>query len=339
MIRPYHWMALILPTYFVHGCGGAETADIGGLPCAGLNLELVDQAIAPPANVAGLVRVTDCGGEPIGVRLGEQHFTLSEDDRPLSTYEGSHEVTLAERQTQAKTIILLDLSGSIVRAGLRDHMIDGASKLVTQLPGRHEVAVFGFDGRPELVRFSGFSSDRVAIGAALELARHAEVVDDSTNLYGAVTGALRVLDNAVEGARTEHDIVHGALVLFTDGDDRAARVSWDTVDRNLDDTDHSTFAIGVGPEIDEVLLGRLGRSGAVYAGAASEIVTAFETVGLTLRAHAEATYVVSHCSPARAGVHTLTIEAHYQDLNGRTEIDFVADGFGGGCRPEDTPLR
>ncbi|MEQ8274690.1 MAG: hypothetical protein RMA76_11900 [Deltaproteobacteria bacterium] len=339
MLRPYHWLALILPTYFLPACGGADTSEIGANACSGLNLALVDAAIAPPANVAGLVRVTDCAGDPIGVRLDQQHFTLSEDGRALSSYEGEHAVFLAERQTQAKTIILLDLSGSIVRAGLRDFMIDGAAKLVAQLPGRHEVAVFGFDGRPDLVRLSGFTSDRIAIGAALELARQAEVVDDSTNLYGAVVSALRVLDNAVDASRTEHDIVHGALVLFTDGDDRAARVAWGAVDRGLDDTPHSTFAIGVGPEIDETFLGELGRSGAVYAGAASEIVQAFKAVGNTLRAHAEATYVVSHCSPARAGTHTLTIEAEYQDRYGQVQIDFSAEGFGGGCRPEDAPLR
>lgn len=340
MIRPYHWMALILPSYFVSGCGGADATDAIANACTGIALELLDSAVAPPANVAGLVRVTDCGGSPLGVRLSDHHFGLAEDDRALSGYEGSHSVTLAERQTTAKIIVLLDLSGSIVRAGLRDHMVDGAAKLVAQLPPDHQVAVFGFDGRPDLVRFSGFSDDRLKIGDALQAARTAEVVDDSTNLNGAVVSALRVLDNAVDGARSEHDVVHGALVLFTDGDDRAARVTWGTVDRELSDTEHSTFAIGVGPEVDESLLQELGRSDAVYASAASEIVRAFEQVGATLRAHAESTYVVSHCSPSRAGRHTLSIEVALENgRHGRVDIPFDASGFGGGCRPEDAPLR
>lgn len=338
MLRTHHWFMLILPLYgATYGCGGVEDVDSIAAPCEGLKVALVDAAVAPPANVAALVRVTDCQDEPLGVRLAEHHFELAENGRSLSSYEGQHMVKLAERQTSARTVIVLDLSGSIVAAGLRDLMIDGAAKLITKLPPNHQVAVFGFDGRPDLVRFGGFTSDRLAIGTSLEVARTANVVDDSTNLFGAIVNALRLLDNAVD-RDNDNVVTHGALVLFTDGDDRAARVSWGVVDRTLDDTDHSTFAIGVGPEIDENKLDALGRSGAVYAGAASEIVAAFEQVGQTLRAHAEATYVVSHCSPARAGRHELDIAVKIDNRVGRTAIPFEADGFGGGCRPEDAPL-
>lgn len=319
MYRP--WMLLMLP---IAACGGPEDVDPFSSPCSGLQVDLMDSAIAPPANVAALVRISDCDGAPLGVQLPAASFALTEDGREPADFEGAYKVRIAEAQSATNVAIVLDLSGSIVRGGLRDAMIDGARSLVKGLPGRHAIGVYGFDGRPELVRFSGFTENRDATVEALEAARGVEVVDDSTNLHGAIVGALDVLDEATGP---------GAMVLFTDGDDRAARVSSSEVDERLDETSHLTFAIGLGTDLEDY-----GRHGSAYAEDADAIADAFDAITAGLRAYTEATYVVSHCSPARAGSHVLDISVSLDDRTGSTELEFDAEGFGAGCDPSNPPM-
>lgn len=318
-------------------CGGyKDPLDLG---CDALSVDVVDRAIAAPANVATLVRVTDCHGAALGAVLPESAFTLAEDGRVLSPFEAARTVRPAERQLVLRTLVALDLSGSIVRSGLRPAMIEGARHLVRSLGPEHQVAIFGFDGRRDLVPFTTFTSDRGALEAALDEASSAELVDDSTNLNGAVVDALGVLDRAVEvdsdGVET---VAHGALVVFTDGQDLAGRVGADVAKRALDETSHSTFAIGLGQDVDDGLLATLGRTGHVRAKDADAVVEAFDEVGVELVARAQANYVVSYCSPARAGTRRLDVTVEHGGLRGGVSLDFDAAGFGAGCTPERARL-
>jgi hypothetical protein len=329
--------AVILAS-FACACSGAP--DPIEAPCEGLDLRVLDTAIAPPANVSALLRVTDCDGEPIGRRFEEHEFALAEDGTLLSPYEASRAIIPAERQRAQRTLIALDLSGSIVESGLRPAMIAGAHQLIDALDETHAIAIFGFDGRPDLIPFTFFTSDRLALQAALATIEAATVVDDSTNLNGAVVGALRVLDRAIEAEeRSGEQVAHGSLVTFTDGRDLARRVSDEEVEDAVDDTIHSTFAIGVGGEVDAERLAMIARTRAAVAGGPDQVAGAFEEIADALRARSESDYVVSYCSPARAGGRVLTIALEEGDLRGEAGVTFDADGFGAGCSPSATTLR
>lgn len=334
MIRP----VLLGTALSLVGCSTAET--IEPEVCSGLSIRVLDQAIAPPANVAALVRVGECDGKPLALRLDERAFVLSENSVPLSVHEATRQIIPAERQRAQRTLLALDLSGSIVRAGLRPSMIEGARSLIDALDPTHDIAVFGFDGRPDLLPFAFFTSDRAALASALDRAAEAPLVDDSTNLNGAIVSALTVLDRAVETEEKDRDqVAHGSFVVFTDGRDLAHRVSADEVDEALDETEHSSFAIGVGADVDPAELTAIGRTEAAIAGGAEEVAGAFLEVAAALEDRAESDYVVSYCSPARAGRRTLEIRVQDGDRSASAEIDFDADGFGAGCAPEATPLR
>lgn len=310
------------------------------IPCEGLSLAVLDHVAEPPANVAAVVRVSDCEGTPLSARLESESFVLSEDGAELSSYEAARMIRPAERTMEARTLIALDLSGSITRAGLRPLMIDAARQIVSQLGEEHQVAVFGFDGRPDLIPFSYFTSDRAALDAAFAAAAEAALVDDSTNLYGAITNALAVLDHAVRVEEQDvRTVAHGSLVLFTDGTDHAGWVDQAEVETTLDTTPHSVFAVGIGTSIEHDALAELGRTDFALATEAETLEGAFTGVSKRLADRAAADYVVSYCSPARSGSRMLEIRAVHGELLGRTEISFDATGFGAGCTPEASPLR
>lgn len=309
-------------------------------PCEGLSLRVLDQVAEPPANVAAIVRVTDCGDTALSARLEPESFVLAEDGAELSSYEATRMIRSADRTMEARTLIALDLSGSITRAGLRPLMMDAARQIVTGLDATHQIAVFGFDGRPDLIPFSYFTDDRAELDAAFAAAEEAALVDDSTNLHGAITNALAVLDHAVRIEEQDlRTVAHGSLVLFTDGTDHAGWVGREEVETALDTTSHSVFAIGIGPAIDHEALAKLGRTDFALATEPETLDGSFDGVSKDLQDRAAADYVVSYCSPARSGLRSLEIRATHGELTGRTEITFDATGFGAGCTPEASPLR
>jgi hypothetical protein len=303
-------------------------------PCSSLDVDAVEDAAAAPANVAVKVRVT-CDGRALGRRLDASAFELAEDGLVLSAYEAERAITPIARDASELVLIALDLSGSVTRSGLRDELLVATRALIGALDPSQEVAIYGFDGRAELVPFSGFTAERAATEAALARVQDAPTVDDSTNLYGAVVDALELLDGEL-GKRM--GLVHGTLVTFTDGTDRAGRVARRDVEGAMLGTDHATFAIGVGAELDEEVLSLIGQTGQVIARDTTALAPAFADIGAKVRASAETDYLVSYCSPARAGSRTLTVMVRQGDQEDDAEVSFSAEGFGPGCSPMAPPL-
>ena len=322
-------------------CGGEEQAmNTGPKTCSGLTLTQLDQAVAPPANVAALVRVTHCDGKPLETRIQPENFTLSEDGFALSTYEALREIRPTQREISEITAIVLDLSGSVHRSGLKEKMVEGTRRLIGQLGENRRIAIYGFDGRPDLIPYANFSDDPDVWEEALSRILEAELVDDSTNLNGAVVNALEILDTAVDAeVRNVTQVTHGTLVLFTDGTDRAGRVRGYTARMAVQHSGHSTFTIGVGAEIDAAILQELGNTGHMLVDDPEQISDAFEQLGRDVAARALQDYVVSYCSPSRSGVHELTISARLEDQTGQTKIKFHSDNFGAGCDPTASLLR
>lgn len=344
-MKRLHWRASFtftaLSGLMVLACGGDEqTMDQGPKACSGLTLTQLDQAVAPPANVAALVRVTHCDGRPLETRIQPENFTLSEDGFALSTYEALREIRPTRRDISEITAIVLDLSGSVHRSGLKEKMVEGTRRLIAQLGENRRIAIYGFDGRPDLIPYANFSDDPDVWEEALSRILDAELVDDSTNLNGAVVNALEILDTAVNAeVRNVTQVTHGTLVLFTDGTDRAGRVRGYTARMAVQHSGHSTFTIGVGAEIDPAILQELGNTGHMLVDDPEQITDAFEQLGRDVAARSLQDYVVSYCSPSRSGVHELTITARMEDQSGQTTIKFHSDNFGAGCDPTASLLR
>src|SRR5690606_8311728 len=140
--------------------------------------------------------------------------------------------------------------------------------------------------------------------------RKYEAADNSTNLNGAVVRGLEVLNEELE--KDEKPLKFGNLVVFTDGTDRASRVTEDEMREQMRDEkykNYEMFAIGLGSEIDENTLRGIGKNGSQLVQEEGKIGQAFDKIAARIEGHMKRFYLLSYCTPARAGEHEVRIVA------------------------------
>jgi VWFA-related protein len=308
---------------------------LGVVGCgSGLQLTKVDAAHRKPSNVAVFFAVHTRSGEPVP-GLEEDDFRIYEDGTLVSPHESQQTIVSQEMAAEHYTILLVDMSGSVTESDDVDLIADAAERFTAELEGHQRVAVYAFDGSKELHPIQPFTQSAGAGTAGLARLRSFRPKDPSTNLYGAVVQAVEELEKAV--AKSSVPLTFGTIVVFTDGTDRAARVSYDEMIEAVDEADHDVFAIGVGHEIDEGTLSKVGREGHVHVQDSSAISDAFKEISARIVGHTQSYYLLSYCSPARAGTHEVTVEAVKDDKTGELTYEFDAAGFSPSCNPETPP--
>lgn len=339
------------------GCGGG-----------GLTLTPIKSTQSKPSNVAVYFKVTTSGGDPIG-GLAASNFKIYEDGSLVSELESKQTILNPEVAASHYTLLLVDMSGSV--SGDQDSvnaLVDAANAFTDRVEKQQKVAVFAFDGSPQLHPISAFTSTGGAKVGIAEL-KNFKPSDPSTNLNGAVVAGLQELNRALSQA--EHPMRFGTLVVFTDGTDRANRVPRDDMLKAVHDSDHQIFAIGLGTEIKEGEIKDIGKSGTAMATDKTKVVQAFDAIGQKIEAATKSYYLLSYCSPSRAGKHEVRIKAIVEgdgsvpvsasadasangngasadanasaqtkstgEKSGSMTQDFDATGFGPGCDPNTPP--
>lgn len=302
--------------------------------CVGLRLTVVDSAYRTPSNVAVYFTVDTAGGEPVGGLLASD-FRIYEDGALVSEAESDQTIINPEVAAEHYTLLLVDMSGSVVESDGVPALQAAATELVSSVEGTSQrVAVYAFDGEEEIHEIVGFTTEGGATAGVARLGGF-RPRDPSTNLHGAVVAGLTTLDEAMERSRTP--LHFGTLVVFSDGSDRAARVSRADMNRAIDASPYDVFAIGVGSEIDEGTLGDVGRDGYVLVEDSAAITEAFAQVAARITQMTQRYYLLSYCSPARAGTHRVTVEAVTPQASGSATYEFDATGFGPDCNPASPP--
>jgi hypothetical protein len=288
--------------------------------------------------VALYFTVDTAEGEPLP-GLTADRFNIYEDGRLISVHESQQTILNPEVAAVRYTLLLLDMSASVTETGQVPLIEDAVWAFVDNIGEQEQIAIYAFDGRAEIqpiVEFSqneGQNEARLASRAGRVAAFRPE--DPSTNLYGAIIEASRVLQEVQQTA--EVPLRFATLVVFTDGTDRAHRATSSDAMRAVRDADASIWVIGLGGEVDEEELQLLGRDGYVHVGGQEAVVEAFEGVAARIQGLASRFYLLSYCSPARAGTHRLEVEAVVGEDRGRTSYEFDAEGFEPGCDPETPP--
>jgi hypothetical protein len=214
-------------------------------------------------------------------------------------------------------------------------IVAASNEFITRVQKYQRVAVYAFDGSKTLYEITPFttSGDQTLQGvSALQTFR---TRDPSTNLNGAVTLALDELDKGLSHATAP--LRFGTLVVFTDGTDRAARVPLQQMVDAVEGSEHSVYAIGVGREIDDSTLARIGKSGYIRVEDSAALGNAFTQIGERIVGYTRRYYLLSYCSPSRAGKHKVTVEAVTKKGKGRLDYEFNAAGFGPECDPNRPP--
>lgn len=302
--------------------------------CSGLRVALHQAAVDKPSNVALYYSVETSDGQPVP-GLTAESFRIYEDDQLISPYESKQTILNPEVAVVHYTMLLLDLSGSITESGSVPLVQEAAGTFAERVSRLHQVGVSGFDGRKDLISLADFSSNGARVRGSLSRLSSFKPRDPSTNLNGAVVEAVKVLEKRLEKAK--QPLRFGTLVVFTDGTDRAHRVSEAAMLDVLESSRVNVFVIGVGPEIDVDRLGAIASTSFVKADAIAGLGTAFDRVAEVIEASARKFYLLSYCSPARAGAHRLRVEVIAGERSGDLEHEFDATGFGPKCDPNKKP--
>jgi uncharacterized protein YegL len=306
-----------------------------------IEVELIEAKTELPSKIRLFFRVD----------LGEEHqFTVLESSA-FEIYENGSQISSLEAQAQIQrepgdflysSILLLDLSGSILNNSDLPNLKDASTSFIEQtmpseddvLYGTREMAVFWFDGEQNIHRLVDFTSERDTLISGINSIDKDISNDVSTNLNGAVIQGLSVMNDRLQEITEDSDIATaGSMVLFTDGTDQAGYVSTSQAMDSVQNAsrEHSIFTIGLGGEINQEVLQSFGKDGFELAEDSLELNDTFLAVAQRLEAASNSFYVLEYCSPKRSGQHTLELRATYEEMFGNFETTFSAEGFTGGC--------
>lgn len=280
------------------------------------------------------------GEEPVP-GLEADDFRIYEDDGLVSAFESKQTIQNPEVAAVMYTLLLLDVSGSMTESRQIERLVDAAQMFTERVGKTQKVGVYAFDGAKELHSVVPFTNREGSVKGGLEGLRRYKPKDPSTNLHGAVVEALDVLHKGLE--RDKKPLKFGTLVVFSDGADRAARVSREEMIKALDDPKYAgyeQFAIGLGEpeELEQAQLEDIGRDGTEYGQDDEKVVHIFEKVAARIEAHTKRFYLLSYCTPARAGSHQVRIEVDVPD-SGTAEAEYTFDATGFGPPPQCDPDR
>jgi von Willebrand factor type A domain len=310
-----------------------------------------------PSRISLFFKVDTCGGEPVS-GLGAAAFELQEDGRTVSQFESRQRVQPKGERFRLDSVVLLDLSGSVLRGAdfskLEAAAAHYVSSVLTNAVDGQRVALMTFDGRERPQTIVDFTDNAAQLLAGLHSLEVEECrgsgdcaafadhrtcagwrcVDDSTNLYGAMVSTLDTLEARL--AKTDVPWRDAALVLFTDGTDQASRVDAAVALARAKHSPVHLFSVGLGKEIDSATLLAFGRDGSFTIDRADQLEGAFDAVAARVASLANRFYLLEYCSPRRGGLHTLKVIASVAPLGGTPVVgaltrDFDATGFTSGC--------
>ena len=317
------WPLLILP--LAAGCGLFKQ----------LEVDSPGNWVQKPSNVAVALSVSD-GDTPI-TDLTEQSFAIYENEQLVSTDDSKQVLLDRELAAHFRTLLLVDMSSAKDEA-TRTRVARGVASFVEAVRKTQAVSVYAFDGSADLAAIGEFARGEEGPKELPALAGYASR-DPSRNLNGAVKRGLDEL-----GARlmTQQKSVRiGTLVVVTAGPDKAGRQSAEQLQQAVDGSPYQILVVAVGNE-NAYDVSAISRSGTLWApslaGLGPTLADAASKVGDLMERH----YLLSYCSPARAGVRRVRIEVtrigtEGDERKGNIEFEIDSTGFGPGCDSSTPP--
>lgn len=300
-----------------------------------VNVEPLATASQRPSNVGAFVAVTD--GDTALTELTASNFRVYENGQLVPPEQSELALLDTSLVAASQALLLVDMSQAQTPAQ-RSTIAKAAQNFAQKVTTHEPVMVFAYDGGTNLVPIASLPRGNQPITmAALESYTSR---DPSRNLHGAIVAGLAKLDTAL--AQTGKPVRVGTLVVFAGGPDLAGRVDRDKVHDAVWQSEHDVIgvAVGVGAQTDAIE--SLSRRGLVRAQAPDTLPIAFEEAADKTLEELQKHYLVSYCSPARAGTRTLRLEVTFtnkegEEHHGDFETEFSAKGFGPGCNPQVMP--
>ncbi len=307
----------------------------------GLLVSLADNGFSLPQNISLKLKIEEViNSDTVGVaNLEKDNFTIFENDKMINRLESEVKITPIAGEFNIYTLLLLDLSGSILNSenslqNLKDASLAFLKGIIRNSNGNPLAAVYWFDGDSTIHQLLDFTSDTLEIENEINGINSNISRDRSTNLHGGIEqGALLV--KGLEGVDQDGVVSISQLVVFTDGDDEA---SWRSA-QDAADAINSTigqevafYTIGLGEIIDRDKLELFGRDGFEFVDNFNALLESFSRIAQRISSNVNSFYFFEYCSPKRNGEHNLklTIEKSGTQKASITYC-FNATGFSDNC--------
>ena len=320
-----------LALFALSGCGLMGT----------VNVEPVAVSTQKPGNVTMYVSVSEHGSAVLG--LDKQAFKVYEDGKKLDNEQ--IKLTLLPTATAAArhVAVLVDMSKSL-NADDRKAMAEALRPFIVKLREREAVTLYAFDGTKNAHLIADYPRDARAepdekdtsMDRLLAFSRR----DSSSSLYTAVMDSAQKLSASL--AAEGRPIQNGTVIVVALNPDLAGRVDESKVRDFVADSPHHFFLLTVGQWATATSVSFLGKNGETRAGSVNTLGSPLYDVAKAVDDDYFRDYLVSYCSPARAGTREVRLEVTTHDAQGNAskgsyETQFDATGFGPGCSPQITP--
>ncbi len=314
------------------------------VPQEWLTVEVQDLFVAPPSRVSVFFRVKDQDGRPIA-GLDPSNFVVKEkgrndDEARLISEDEAQRILSDNKQVfDYKVMLLLDLSGSVVNNDLtglkeaaREFVID---VMTADVNSSTQIGIWWFDGADQLHPLIDFTSNAVAIQEAIIGINSSMTQDLSTDLFGAVIKATQLAEAELQASDIQGVMAASSVIVFTDGTDQAARYAREDAYEAVNSASQNInyYTIGLGAEIDETVLRKLGTDSSVFADDAATLAAKFEEIAQLIYDETNSFYLFEYCTPKRdgSGINDLVIQVVDGNREGETMTTFDATGFKSGC--------
>ncbi|PCJ97121.1 MAG: hypothetical protein COA50_05640 [Flavobacteriaceae bacterium] len=323
---------------------GKPVDDCLNLGESDLVLSIQEEFTTLPGKVSIFFKVSDTQGNPVPGLTANQ-FTIYEQGRnddcfnTISTSESFARISPRSQIFKNNTLLVLDLSNSVLSSSLDELKTASISFIDNVMPEVSEesfkMAIYWFDGEDDLHLLNDLSASKEELVAAINGITPNISNDPSTDLYGAVIKVTNIAEDIIN-TNTSNDIIGAvSIVVFTDGTDQASRYTESAALKKVNDANSniSFFSIGLGAEIDTVVLTEIGKTFSVFAGNKEELETTFNDISFRVSQQANSFYLFEYCSPKRdgSGENNLAIQVTSGNLQGAVQTKFDAKGFTGGC--------
>lgn len=188
-----------------------------------IRITQIDTSNFPKVTV--YVTITDVNGQPVGIDPARIRLMENEEEIPVDQIEGAGEVG------SLTTLLVMDISGSMLHAGKLEAAQSAATVFVNQLRPSDKVGLLTFNNTIEYVQ--PVTTDREQILSAINGLQAGE----DTAMYDALSEAIDIL-SVIEGRK--------AIVALTDGLDNLSIATPDTVIQQIGPAGLSISTIGLG---------------------------------------------------------------------------------------------
>ena len=312
------------------------------LVSGGVKVEPVAVSTQKPGNVALYVSVSKHGNGVLG--LQKEDFKVYENGAPLDNEQIKLTLLSTNASTSRHATVLVDMSKALKHEE-RKSLADALRPFIARLRQREPVSLYAFDGAEKAHLVQEYSQQETRAepdekDTSMERLLGLSRKDASTSLYSAVIDGAEQLSHSLsaEGRPVEN----GTLIVVALNPDSAGRVEESKLRDFVDESPHHIFLMTVGTAASSADITFIGKTGGTRAGSTMTMSAPLNDVANAVDDELFRNYLVSYCSPSRAGQREVKLEVTSRDAQGKASVGsysttFDAEGFGPGCDPAAAP--